>query len=351
MTISPGRFDPEDLRRGLALEFLSTTADLHVHGNIQEKPDGKLSIKIRDYESSYTVSVSKDYIAGLTDKQKSEWIKGLAVQLQTMHASGSTSGFYDPNRRSIAIHGKAFFFSTQEHIQTLRQEYQKTREDLIQAAKENADTANELATYRQSNLTNDELETLKSARKKAILRLTELRTEIHRLDQIHLIAGQLFIKGGIATELAPDAIQVNESDQIHTVPKLPPMGTLPNPDETTITSSTLPSPPSSYLREEDLPEQNGREAIVATGRHFVPPDGLSSKVAAILHMIREGFELNEAAGGLFPTLSELRDLQLTPLELQALSKGLQEIRSTTKGENVSLIDNFTKSVLDPLTGQ
>jgi len=333
-TAAPAPVTKEDVKK-LAKSALSNPTgpdSARVKSDVTEK-NGFYTFKVGDNLRTYTVSVKKAYIDGLSKEEQQAWGKGLSLQLASMYETGSTNASFNIKDRSITLNNKTFHFSTQAQVMEHKADYAKQLESLTTAQSDLMASDKEideiqkkinLGGHSKADLQTlkDELKEKKGERFEMRLKYREAEAQVKEIEQVHKISGQLFVEGGIKPEAPPateDHTTITQENQTRPVPELPEMGPIAGTSGIVArarASGAAPPPPSTFNAFEHL----GTESLAL--RHHTEGekelnDGWTPRVKAFVDGIKEDHNLPNAT-----TLKELRP-PLTRAEQWALLSGVR----------------------------
>ncbi len=352
-------------------ELILSDSKVRVKGEVKEV-NGSYTFKVGNEYKTYTITVGKDVLASLTtDDNKRAWSKGLSLQLANMYNYGSLRTSFNLVDRSITINERTYYFQTHEQVQKHKEDYAKLRGDLPdlqtslnKQADELGKTAEELSTqkkdrvkdhwYSKSRPKNEtkvvaletKLDTQKGERAPLNTEKSRIERQIRVMEQLHLMAGQLFIEGGLAHDhlLPPSAASTTITDA-STVPELPLMGSRPGPGG--IAAATTPVPPSSFKRIEDLESALLEEKPATKESPITINDGMTPRVVDLLTTANEFAKPPEPTNPPNPSnrdfsllnlrpIEEIKAMRLKREELWALLKGVRDIQKQLFNEEMTL---------------
>ncbi len=305
----PAPVTTEDVKK-LAKSALSNPTgpdSARVKSDVTEK-NGFYTFKVGDNFRTYTVSVKKAYIDGLSKQEQQDWGKGLSLQLASMSETGTTNASFNIKDRSITLNNKTFFFSTQAQLNAHKKDYQDlltefttTENALDGSGKEIHEIQKQIdrGGHSKADLQNlkDKLKTAKEDRVKIRLQFRDVEAQVKEMEQVHKISGQLFVKGGIKPEAAPSAegthTAITQENETRPVPELPEMGPAVDPSGIVARAPASGTPPPSTYKD---PEHLGTDSL-AFSSHVEGKtelnarelnDGRTRRVLGFIDSAREG---------------------------------------------------------------
>ena len=302
-----------------------------VKSDVTEK-NGFYSFKVGDNYRTYTVTVKKAFIDGMSNQEQQDWGKGLSLQLASMYETGNTNASFNIKDRSITFNNKTFFFSTQAQVKEHKADYAKHLESFKSAQNELMVSDKEIQTlqdeidrggHSKADLQNlkDKLKEKKDERLEMRLKFREAETQLKEMEQVHKISGQLFVQGGVKPEAAPATgadTTITQENETRPVPELPEMGPIAGTSwiVARAPASGAAPPPSTFKAFEHLGTESLDLRPHIEGKTELN-DGWTPRVRGFVDSIKNDHN--------FPNAKSLEELRppLTRAEQWALLSGVR----------------------------